>query len=238
MPFTLMGNVIHDYFGCSVFGEINLMSLYETLRSDILTGAFEPDSKLKMETLKQRYNSGVNVLRESLARLSSEGLVNSEDQKGFRISSVSSDRLRDLTRLRTLLECDGLRHSFLHGSVEWEGNLVAAHHKLVYMESKMREDEQAYFSAWYQCDYEFHAALIAACGSKLHIHYHKQVYDQFLQFVVFELKNNGFRGTDIVDEHEKIMNAALNRDSDACAKELEVHLGEFLERSLAHEQGV
>jgi len=110
------------------------MSLYETLRSDILKGAYEPGSKLKMETLKERYSSGVNVLRESLARLSSEGLVDSEDQKGFRITPVSSARLSDLTRLRILLECDGAKHSFINGGVEWESDPAAAHHKLVYVE--------------------------------------------------------------------------------------------------------
>ena len=214
------------------------MSLYENIRNDILSGVFEPGSKLKMEGLKARYSSGVNVLRESLTRLASEGLVDAEDQKGFRIATISTERLRDLTRLRILLETDGVRHSFRQGNVEWEGNLVAAHHKLVYMESRMREDQQQYFSAWHQCDYEFHAALIGACGSELHMHYHQQIYDQFRQFVVFEIKNHGFRGTDIVSEHEAILDAALKRDAEQCAAKLEAHLEGFLQRALAHEQNI
>lgn len=207
------------------------MSLYETLRSDILMGVYEPGSKLKIETLKERYSSGVNVLRESLARLSSEGLVDSEDQKGFRITPVSSARLSDLTRLRILLECDGAKHSFINGGVEWESDLVAAHHKLVYVEGKMRTDHEKYFQMWHQCDYDFHAALIASCGSQLHQHYHKQVYDQFRQFVVAELKNTGFRGADIVHEHSIVLEAALDRDIDACSLALSNHLNGFLTRS-------
>lgn len=206
------------------------MSLYEALRTDILMGTYDPGSKLKMETLKKRYDSGVNVLRESLVRLSSEGLVEAEDQKGFRITSHSPSRLSDLTRLRILLECDGARHSFARGGVDWESNLVAAHHKLAYMEAKMHDDQDAHFSMWYQCDYEFHASLIAACGSSLHQHYHKQVYDQFRQFVVVELKTSGFRGHDIVAEHDTIMKAALERDIDACTAALELHLREFQKR--------
>jgi DNA-binding GntR family transcriptional regulator len=215
------------------FGVTNLMSLYETLRSDILMGAYEPGSKLKMEALKERYGSGVNVLRESLARLSSEGLVDSEDQKGFRITPVSSARLSDLTRLRILLECDGAKHSFINGGVEWESDLVAAHHKLVYVEGKMRGDNQQYFQMWHQCDYDFHAALIAACGSDIHQHYHKQIYDQFRQFVVAELKNTGFRGPEIVNEHNVVLEAALGRDIEACSEALASHLNGFLTRSLA-----
>lgn len=206
------------------------MNLYESLRTDILMGVYEPGSKLKMEQLKKRYSSGVNVLRESLVRLAGEGLVEAEEQKGFRVSNHSVERLHDLTRLRILLECDGVRHSFKNGGVEWESNLVAAHYKLAYMEEKMRADEGAHFSNWYQADYEFHAALIAACGSELHQHYHQQIYDQFRQFVVVELKTTGFRGHDIVDEHKAIMDAALARNTDACAAALEVHLTEFVQR--------
>jgi DNA-binding GntR family transcriptional regulator len=211
------------------------MNLYETLRNDILMGAFEPGSKLKMDTLKGRYNSGVNVLRESLARLSSEGLVEAEGQKGFSIASASNERMNELTRLRVLLESDGAKQSFSNGGMEWESNLVAAHHKLLHVERKMREDIEEHFGMWHQCDYEFHAALIAACGSELHIHYHKQIYDQFRQFVVVELKTNGFRGTDIVDEHESIMDAALKRDFSACQEAIESHLFGFVHRLKASE---
>ncbi len=210
------------------------MNLYETLRTDILQGEFAPGSKLRMETLKSRYNSGVNVLRESLARLSIEGLVDSEDQKGFRIANLSMRRLNELTQLRILLECEGIRLSLQHGGVEWESNLVAAHHKLRYMESKMREDQSTYFHAWHQCDYEFHAALIAACESELHQHYHKQIYDQFRQYVVAELKQQGFRGVDIVDEHGKVVDAALAGDVAACTQTIRTHLEGFYQRAVAH----
>ncbi|MEZ5450715.1 MAG: FCD domain-containing protein [Thiolinea sp.] len=208
------------------------MSLYETLRSDIMMGAFAPGSKLKIETLKERYGTGVNVLRESLTRLSCEGLVEAEDQKGFRVTEASATRLSDLTRLRLLLETDGARHSIRNGDIDWETSLVAAHHKLVYIEHKMREDEVTYFKPWNQADWEFHATLLSACGSELHRHYHKQLFDQFRQYVVLELKTNGFRGNDIVEEHEAILNAALMRDADGCVAALERHLTVYYQRSL------
>lgn len=199
------------------------MSLYESLRADILMGTFEPGSKLKMDTLKAQYGAGVNVLRESLTRLSCEGLVSAEDQKGFRVVETSSSRLSDLTRMRVLLETDGARDSIQQGGIDWESDLVAAHHRLVYIEKKMQDDEKAYFTTWNQYDWEFHEALIAACGSQLHRHYHKQVFDQFRQYVVQELKTHGFR-IGIVDEHAAILEAALGRDADACAVALVRHL--------------
>ncbi|WP_136810668.1 GntR family transcriptional regulator [Desulfosediminicola flagellatus] len=202
----------------------NTSGLYEALKTDILMGHHAPGSKLKIEMLKERYGMGVNVIRESLARLATEDLVDSEDQKGFRVAQTSSARLSDLTRMRVLLETDGVKHSIQNGGIDWESNLVAAHQKLAYVEEKMRLDEEAHCKIWHQCDWEFHAALIADCGSQLHSIYHQRVFDQFRQYVMVDLKTNGFRGNDIIEEHQLIVDAALARDYERCAKALEDHL--------------
>lgn len=209
------------------------MSIYETLRSDILNGAFQPGSKLKLEQLKERYRAGTNALRESLTRLSSEGLVDAQEQRGFRVAETSLDRLRDLTRLRVLLEVDGARRSLETGGLEWESALVAAHHKLAHIERQMQADPNAFIEIWSQYDWEFHTALLAACGSRLHCRYHRQIFDQFRQFVVIELETHGFRGEEIIAEHEAILNAALSRDADRCAEALQAHISVFLRRSEA-----
>ena len=207
------------------------MSIYEHLRKDILNGAFDPGEKLKLESLRSHYHAGTNALRESLSRLSSEGLVEAEDQKGFRIAKTSQNRLSELTRFRTLIEIDGAIHSIRNGGLEWESNLVAAHHRLGYVEEKMHQDPVANFALWSQYDWEFHETLLSACGSELHKHYHKQIFDQFRQFVIVELKTHGFRGGEIVDEHEAIVNAAVARDEEATQKALQKHIGAYLSRS-------
>ena len=209
----------------------NSTGLYETLKTDILMGHFAPGSKLKIETLKERYGMGVNVIRENLARLATEDLVDSEDQKGFRVAKISSSRLRDLTRLRILLETDGAKNSLINGGIDWESDLIAAHHKLAYIEDKMITDEAKHVKTWHQCDWNFHAALISACGSQLHRHYHKRIFEQFRQYVMFDLKTNGFRGVDIIDEHKVVLDAALARDYPRCKKALEHHLSFYLNHS-------
>ncbi|RXJ72827.1 GntR family transcriptional regulator [Veronia nyctiphanis] len=206
------------------------MTLYESLRNDILMGEFEPGSRLRIESLKEKYGSGVNLIRESLTRLSSEGLIVAEGQKGFSVLNYSSKRMEELTRFRILVESDGAKASFANGDMEWESNLVAAHHKLEHVESKMRESVDDNFLIWHRCDYEFHAALIAACGSDLHKHYHKQIYDQFRQFVMMDIRANGFRGIHIIDEHADIMDAALKRDLTACVTAIKQHLEGFVSR--------
>jgi DNA-binding GntR family transcriptional regulator len=207
-------------------------SIYEALKSDIVMGHFSPGTKLKIEMLKERYGMGVNVIRESLARLATEDLVEAESQKGFRVAQTSQSRLSDLTRLRILFETDGLKHSMQNGGLAWETDLVAAYHRLEYIETKMREDETKHSRIWHQYDWEFHHSLISACGSELHLLYHRRIFEQFRQFVMVDLKTNGFRGHNLIKEHEAILNAALKRDYEACRSVLEDHLSYYLRQSL------
>jgi len=211
------------------------LNVYESLKSDIVMGHFSPGAKLKIDMLKERYGVGVNVIRESLARLATEDLVDAESQKGFRVAEISKSRLNELTRLRILFETDGLKHSLKNGGIDWETNLVAAYHKLEYIEKKMCEDEVTHCRIWSECDWEFHAALIAACGSELHRMYHRRVFEQYRQFVMFDLKTHGFRGHSLIKEHADILQAALKRDYEQCKAALEKHLSHYLRESQAQE---
>src|SRR5438552_4150391 len=116
---------------------------YRRIRKDILFGRLKPGQKLKLEKLKSSYGVSVSTLREILNRLSSERLVVAEGQKGFEVSPVSITGLKEIAALRQLLECHALEQSFKAGDVEWEGAVVAAHHRLAQMERRMAKGDLA-----------------------------------------------------------------------------------------------
>ena len=68
--------------------------------------------------------------------------------------------------MRLLLESHALALSFAAGDVEWEGRVVAAHHKLEATERLLLAGERDATAAWKRYDGEFHQALISACGSR------------------------------------------------------------------------
>ncbi len=80
--------------------------------------------------MKETYDTSVSTLREILNRLSSEGLVLAEGQRGFEVSPISESDLREIAALRLLLETHALEQSFARGDVDWEARLVSAHYKL------------------------------------------------------------------------------------------------------------
>jgi len=205
-------------------------STYQRIKRDIIFGDLAPGSKLKLDGLRERYSASMSTLRETLNRLASEGFVDALDQRGFFVTPVSRDDLIEIANLRVLLECHALRLSVKKGDTDWEGNLVAAHHKLHLMEQKMLAGDESQKEDWKRYDWEFHLALISACGSKNLLSLHSVLYDKYLRYQMLVLT---YRGEEAVEEHRKVFEAALARDIETAADTLKTHIDKGLAHTLA-----
>ncbi|MDF1775318.1 MAG: GntR family transcriptional regulator [Rhizobiaceae bacterium] len=205
--------------------ETSQNDVYLDLRDRLISGRFKPGQKLMPSQLKADYNTSASTIREILFRMSCEGFVDFQEQRGFRCPHSSEQKLLELTHLRILLECEGAAGSIRNGDVEWEAQLNASHHKLAHIESKMKsaDDITPFVAVWSRSDWEFHQRLISACGSSLLIETHRGIYDRFRQQVVSELRTFGFRA-ETIPEHKAILDAALQRDIPTCTKAIEDHL--------------
>ncbi len=203
---------------------------YRRIRSDIIFGRIAPGQKLKLDRLKDSYGASISTLREILSRLTSEGLVIAEGQRGFEAAGVSVGNLREIAALRLLLEGFALEQSFASGDVEWEGRVVAAHHKLAALEHKMRQGDFSETELWKRYDWEFHQALISACGSQVLMDTHAAVFDKYLRYQMIALS---FRGDIAEQEHRILLEAALKRDAATAKATLERHVSGGVEHALA-----
>ncbi len=203
---------------------------YERLRSDIVCGRLPPGQRLRLEGLRQTYAVGIGTLREILSRLSAEGLVLAEGQRGFEVPPLSRSELRELAALRLLLERHALAESFAAGDVEWEGRLVAAHHKLEVVERRMIAGRRDEAPSWKRYDSEFHQALISACGSRTLMQAHAGSFDRYLRYLMVAAC---FRGAVAADEHRRLRDRALERDAEGAVRVLEEHIGGCVDHVLA-----
>jgi len=182
---------------------------YRRVRADIVYGRLAPGQKLTLERMRDAYGSAVSTLREIFNGLASEGLIIAEGARGFEVASISRENLREVSAMRLLLECDALRSSFEAGDVEWEARVVAAHHKLASLEKRVGAGNRAEEEVLRRYDWEFHNALISACGSRLLLEMHAGIYDKYLRYLMLA---SVFRGEPVVEEHRKLLNFALERD--------------------------
>lgn len=184
-------------------------SAYRIIRRDIIFGQLRPSEKLRLEPLRKRYNVSVTTLREILNRLTSDGLVVAEGQKGFEVASVSDADLREIAELRLLVESHAIARSFDTGDLEWESQVVAAHHKLHRFEDRMISGDMSAREDWKRADWGFHRALITGCGSKTLMDLHGQLLDKYIRYQILTL---AFRGEAGATEHAELLEAAFGRD--------------------------
>jgi len=205
-------------------------SAYQKIRSDIVFGRLGPGKKLKLDRLKADYGASVSTLREILNRLHSERLVVAEGQKGFEVAPVSIANLREIAALRQLLEGRALEQSFRAGDMEWEGRVVAAHHRLARMEERMAQGDRSQTEEWKRYDWQFHQALISACGSAMLIDNHAAVFDKYLRYQMIALS---YRGDIAANEHAELLECALARDAARACEVLTRHVAGGVEHALA-----
>jgi DNA-binding GntR family transcriptional regulator len=194
---------------------------YRRIRSDIVLGRLVPGRRLPLERMKQTYGASVSTLRELFSRLATEGLLVAQGARGFQVTSVSSDNLREVAAMRQLLECHGLKESFQRGDLEWEGRVVAAYHKLATMEKKMAAGDSSPAETWRQYDWAFHFALISACGSGVLLETYAAICDKYLRYQIIAAV---FRGELAADEHRVLLECALARDWRRAQQTLTTHV--------------
>lgn len=202
---------------------------YQRIRSDILFGRIEPGQKLRLDRMKAEYGVGIGTLREILSRLSAEGFVIAEGQRGFEVPPVTAQNLRELAALRLLLESHALGQSFAAGDVEWEGRVVAAYHKLDVIERRMLAGERE-TELWKRYDLEFHQALISACGSLELMAAHANVFDKYVRYLMIAFC---FRGETAAAEHRALRDAALGRDHEGATRVLAAHINGCIDYTLS-----
>jgi DNA-binding GntR family transcriptional regulator len=211
--------------------EINTVgsSTYERIKHDIIFCVLAPGAKLKLDAMKKQYQASVSTLRETLNRLAGDGFVFAAEQRGFFVAPVSREDLIEIANLRILLECTALETSIENGDAEWEGNLVAAYHKLQLMEKRMETGDESEKETWKRYDWEFHQALVQGCNSTNHLHLHSILYDKYLRYQMAVIT---YRGKAAASEHKAIFDAALARDSKKARDILEEHIQEGLDHTL------
>lgn len=188
-------------------------TVYGALRDAILNGELKPESRLRVQELRETFEVGSSTIREALSRLLVDNLVTSEGQRGFHVAPVSLKDFREISELRILLETQAVRESIEQGDDEWENRVVAAAHQLAKVEGAMpelRKDED-YVQRWEVRNNEFHNALVSACTNSWLIRFRAQVFAHSFRYRRISVRERNVP-RDVRAEHQALFDAAIARD--------------------------
>jgi len=197
---------------------------YEALRADLLACRIAPGSRLKIQDLCAQHSVSLGAIREALSRLTSDGLVVAEPQRGFRVAPISRADLEDLTMVRIEVESLCLRRAIAVGTVDWEARLVAAFHRLSRTPERVAVDPMRAADDWAEAHAGFHTALVAGGDSPWLLRLHAQLYAQSERYRRLSIPL-GASDRDVSREHREIMSAVLERKADRAVTLMERHIG-------------
>ncbi len=199
-------------------------AVHDVLRDDILTGSWRPGQKLAFAELCSRYVVSVGVIREALARLVEQGLVESRPQQGFTVAAMTAEDLVNLTELRCGVEDAAIRAAIIQGDLAWESQVLAAHHRLENTPMSSPNDPQHLAHDWVLAHMRFHTVLVSGT-TNVRLTAVAEQLRRSAQLYCCWLTHVPEPGTrDIAAEHRGIVEATLARDADLAARLLVDHI--------------
>jgi DNA-binding GntR family transcriptional regulator len=200
-------------------------AVYAGIRADILAGRYAPGAKLSPRTIATEYEVSLSVVREALTRLTEQDLVVAAPQLGFSVVELDIDDVRDISRLRILIEGAGLREAIEHADVEYEARLMGSHHRLSRTQYITGHPGETVTEDWARAHADYHRALLSACPSPrlrdlaASLRETAELYRRWSgSFDVHQ------EPRDVPAEHRGLLEAALDRDPDRAVALLTEHI--------------
>lgn len=198
-------------------------SAYDCIRQDILKGELAPGFKLRIDFVSSRYGIGSSPIREALSRLSSDGLVERHEQRGFLVAHISIKQLREVTKTRCWLEEIAIRESIENATEEYENTLVVAMHRLSRTSRYSADDPGRINPEWEERHTTFHDALVENCGSDMLLEYCRELRSLADRYRLVAAASVPPRQE--LEEHQAIFEAVIDRNSGRAADLLREHYG-------------
>lgn len=196
---------------------------YSRIRAEILACRLPPGQKLVIADMCQQFGFSLGAVREALSRLTSEGLVEAEPRKGFRVAPITEAELQDITRVRGTIESLCLESAIRNGDVKWEAAIVATLFELSRLDLQDPADPARVSEIWADAHRRFHEALVAACDSPWLLRLRETLFVQSERYRRVSVPLDR-AGRDLHGEHREIADAAIARDTDRACAALRDHL--------------
>jgi DNA-binding GntR family transcriptional regulator len=188
----------------------------QLLRQSLDRGRWASGAPLRQEEIAAEFGVSRVPVREALFQLQAEGLVEMVPNKGMYVRTVSEADLRELFRLRCLIESDVLAEAVpLHDA--------ASINRLETVQAAL--DKAKSVADWLAGDREFHEALYAPAQrpeSMAMVRRLRFLVDRFY----FGRMKPSTRAQGWHEEHHALIRAVKRRDAKAAARVLQAHLAQ------------
>ena len=161
-------------------------------------------------------------------------MATTEGKRGFFAATVSAEEIEDISRLLLLLDTMALREAIETGDDVWEGNVLSAYHQLERCEARLPGD--ASYSSdieWAALYDRFFASLLSACLSPMLMQIRGSLFQQSERYRLLAARVHPI-GKSRLGELKKLMNAAIDRDSEQALSILKKHIEQLARPTITY----
>jgi DNA-binding GntR family transcriptional regulator len=197
--------------------------VYSIIKERILNNTYPPETQLKVAELSDELNVSRTPVREALIRLKIDGLVHVENRVGFFVSGISLKEFREISELRSLIECYAAEKASMNLDDSQLGALKKAQ-----ADSKAAIEKKA-FDEYNQCEMKIHSTILDALDNDKM----KQVMDD-LQNMIYRQRILALNDMDNLEqsikEHGQIIDAICAHDVMRAHLTMKLHMNAVEER--------
>jgi len=195
----------------------------ELLRQRIFHRELEPGSWIDELKIAEEYGISRTPLREALKVLAAEGLVTMKVRRGAYVTEVSSQDLRDVYHLLSLLESDAAGVVAERASAQELQELQALHNELEAAALPGTANADAFFAI----NERFHLRLLEIANNR----WRDQMVADLRKVMKLNRHNSLLktgRMAESLAEHRALMQALLARDASLTAQRMQQHFANGL----------
>ena len=204
-------------------------SLFTQLQTDILTGVIKSGEKLTEQKICEKYNVSRTPVREALRQLEMDGLVESIPNRGTFVIGFSAQDIEDMYQLRKIYEVQAVRWAIERISKDELDQLEETFEFMEFYTMKHDREKMLNINTY------FHQLIYRASHNRMlqHLLASYQVYLRHIRKVT-QPNTDEYLAT-VLEEHRAIFEAFKNRDIEAGAKAMEIHMDNSRARQKPYE---
>jgi DNA-binding GntR family transcriptional regulator len=197
----------------------------DSLQNAIRLGHYAPGQSLRQFQLVKDLGVGSTPVREAVLDLLARGILVQESHRSVRVAELDLDRLRNIYRVRALLETEAARLGTARISDEAIGKMRALVQQMI--AAKRKGDLESAI----QADFEFRGSLYAASDNPILVDLIRQCWNLFPGSLLWNIPG---RVAHSIKEHQQMLEAVAQRDPTAAGYAVENHLLTALAELEAH----
>jgi DNA-binding GntR family transcriptional regulator len=189
---------------------------YESLKEDIINLRFKEDSIITEKELAEKYKVSKTPVREALKKLNLEGFIEVLPHKGYFITSISVEDLKNIFQMRMILEVGASEIAIANAGLNDIEKLKEI------ASTKVKKINSKSYIEYSEINYQFHLLIAQSTKNNMLVNTIKGLLNQLRRVLYKDLHNLDFEK--MKNEHLKIVDAIEKKDISLAKKIMEKHL--------------